>query len=820
MNHPLDPTLTARAQALVAQMTLAEKADFCSGKDFWHLPGLARLDIPSIMVTDGPHGLRKQGQNADHLGAHRSVRATCFPTASGLASSWDLELMHEVGVALGQTCVDEDVSVLLGPGMNIKRSPLCGRNFEYFSEDPLLNGQIAASLVNGIQSQGVGACLKHFAVNNQELGRMYMDAVVDDRTLREIYLRGFEIAVRTAKPWTVMCAYNRLNGVYCSENDWLLNKVLREEWGFEGSVMTDWGAANDRPLGVKAGLDLEMPGSGGVNDALVIQAVTNGDLEEADLDRAIARNIALSLSSFNRQRPATPADPDDQHRLARKAAAQSCVLLKNEKQLLPLSNRSKIVLIGAFADKPRFQGAGSSQVRPTQVDTLRQALTAYLGNMDYAQGYEPVASRYDQTLITEAVALAKRADVTVVYAGLPGIFESEGFDREHLDLPDQHNALITAVCAANPNTVVVLANGAPVTMPWIDQVPAVIEGYLGGQASGSGLADALMGVQNPSGKLAETFPLNLKDVPCTPFFPGERRQIQYREGVYVGYRYYDTARRDVLFPFGHGLSYTDFAYIEANTSNASLTADGSITLSVTIKNTGKRAGAEVIQVYRHSRGSATHQPEQQLCGFAKVFLQSSEVSTVAIELDAENFRTFDHGTNKWVLEAGAVQLRIGSSSRDIRLTQAINVVSTHTFSDVAKTTGAPEFLSPEHSQPLDVSDALFRRMLNRPVPEGEDIRPFHRNSSLAEISTTWFGSKVCEKAIAGFLGGMGLQNADPTTRKMFEEMANHMPLRAAVLFQQGKISFDQIDTLLALLNGQPLKALKLLLKNRRQGATE
>ena len=820
MNHPLDPTLTAQAQALVAQMTLAEKADFCSGKDFWHLPGLARLDIPSIMVTDGPHGLRKQGQNADHLGAHRSVPATCFPTASGLASSWDLELMHEVGVALGQTCVDEDVSVLLGPGMNIKRSPLCGRNFEYFSEDPLLNGKIAASLVNGIQSQGVGACLKHFAVNNQELGRMYMDAVVDDRTLREIYLRGFEIAVRTAKPWTVMCAYNRLNGVYCSEHDWLLNTVLREEWGFEGSVMTDWGAANDRPVGVKAGLDLEMPGSGGVNDALVVQAVANGDLDEADLDRAIARNIALSLSSLNRQKPATPADPDEQHRLARKAAAQSCVLLKNENQLLPLSERSKIVLIGAFAEKPRFQGAGSSQVRPTQVDTLRQALTDYLGDIDYAQGYDPVASRSDQTLITEAVAMAKRADVAVIYAGLPGIYESEGFDREHLDLPDQHNALITAVCAANPNTVVVLANGAPVTMPWIDQVPAVIEGYLGGQASGSGLADALMGVQNPAGKLAETFPLNLKDVPCTPFFPGERRQMQYREGVYVGYRYYDTARRDVLFPFGHGLSYTDFVYVEANTSNASLTADGSITLSVTIKNTGKRAGAEVIQVYRHSRSSATHQPEQQLCGFAKVFLQSLEVATVTIELDAENFRTFDHGTNQWVLEAGAVQLRIGSSSRDIRLTQAINVVSTHTFSDVAKTTGAPEFLSPAHPQALDVSDALFRNMLNRPVPEGEDIRPFHRNSSLAEISTTWLGSKVYEKALAGFLGGMGLQNADPTTRKMFEEMANHMPLRAAVLFQQGKISFDQIDTLLALLNGQPLKALKLLLKNRQQGAEE
>ena len=373
---------------------------------------------------------------------------------------------------------------------------------------------------------------KAFAANNQELGRMYMDAVIDDRTLREIYLRGFEIG-KTAKPWTVMCAYNRLNGVYCSEHDWLLNTVLREEWGFEG-WLTDWGAANDRPRGVKAGLDLEMPGSG-VNNALVVQAVANDDLDEAVI--VLARNIALSLSSFNRQRPATPADPDDQHRLARKAAAQSCVLLKNEKQLLPLSNRSKIVLIGAFADKPRFQGAGSSQVRPTQVDTLRQALTAYLGNMDYAQGYEPVASRYDQTLITEAVALAKRADVTVVYAGLPGIFESEGFDREHLDLPDQHNALITASAPPIPIQLWSLPMAHP-SMPWIDQVPAVIEGYLKSQWQ---RFDALMGVQNPAGKLAETFPLKLKDVPCLLSFPARGDKCSIREGVYVGYRYYDTA---------------------------------------------------------------------------------------------------------------------------------------------------------------------------------------------------------------------------------------------------------------------------------------
>ena len=819
MNYPLDPTLSAQAQALVAQMTLAEKADFCSGKDFWHLPGLERLQVPSIMVTDGPHGLRKQGQGADHLGAHRSIPATCFPTASALASSWDVALMQEVGEALGATCVDEDVSVLLGPGMNIKRSPLCGRNFEYFSEDPFLNGHIAANLVNGIQAQGVGACLKHFAVNNQELGRMYMDAIVDDRALREIYLRGFEIAVKTAKPWTVMCAYNRLNGVFCSEHDWLLNTVLREEWGFDGAVMTDWGAANDRPLGVKAGLDLEMPSSGGINDALVAQAVTDSTLDEADLDRAIVRNITLSLSSLNRQKPATPADADAQHALARKAAAHSCVLLQNKDHVLPLSAQTRVALIGAFAETPRFQGAGSSQVRPTRVETLHAALGEYINDLTYAAGYDPVTSQPDQALIDQAVALAQNAEVAVVYAGLPGIFESEGFDREHLELPGQHTALIQAVAEANPKTVVVLANGAPVTMPWIAQVSSVLEGYLGGQASGGGLADILMGKENPSGKLAETFPIALSDVPSTAWFPGEQRQMQYREGVYIGYRYFDTAKRDVLFPFGHGLSYTEFDYLDVRADNSSLTAERPVTLSVQVKNSGARTGAEVVQVYRHCVGSATHQPEQQLCGFAKILLQPGEIRIVNITLESESFRVFDHGAQRWVLEAGTVQLRIGSSSRDIRLTQAINVVSKQTLSDLAISTPAPEFSPVNAEHAISVSDDLFSKMLGRPAPTGEDIRPFHRNSSLAEIGTTWIGGKIQDKALAEFLGSMGLENADPTTRKMFEEMANHMPLRAIALFQQGKISYHQIDGLVALLNGHPLKALGHIIQHRRARTT-
>ena len=820
MSYPLNPELQDQAQRLVAQMTLAEKVDFCSGKDFWHLPGLERLDIPSIMVTDGPHGLRKQGQNADHLGAHKSIPATCFPTASALASSWDVELMQRIGESLGQTCVDEDVSVLLGPGMNIKRSPLCGRNFEYFSEDPLLSGHIAAALVNGIQSQGVGACLKHFAVNNQELGRMYMDAIVDHRTLREIYLRGFEIAVKTAKPWTVMCAYNRLNGVYCSENAWLLNTVLRQEWGFDGAVMTDWGAANDRPAGVAAGLDLEMPGSGGVNDALVAQAVTAGTLDESILDRAITRNIALSLSSQQRQKPAGALDLDSQHALARSAAAQSCVLLKNTDDLLPLNPNARVALIGAFAKKPRFQGAGSSQVRPTRVETLFEALSERVPNLTYAPGYDPVFSAADAELIDEAASQAAAADLAIVYVGLPGIYESEGFDRTHLDMPEQHNALVSAVCAANPNTVVVLANGAPVTMPWIDEVASVLEGYLGGQASGGGIADVLLGDHNPCGKLAETFPLSLDDVSCTGFFPGANRQMQYREGVYIGYRFVDTAQRPVLFPFGHGLSYTSFEYLTVDASNDSVTAQGTLNLQVTLRNEGTRAGAEVIQVYRDGESSATHQPTQQLCAFAKVMLQAGETQTVDIPIDADNFRTFDHGTQQWVLEAGPVKLRVGSSSRDIRLIHTINVVSNQVLSDVAQSTGAPAFASAdiasEQAQPIQVSDELFGKMLNAAPPQGEPIRPFHRNSSLAEIGTTWLGRKIKDKAMAGFLGGMGLEKADPTTRKMFEEMANHMPLRAIVLFQQGKTSFGQIDGLLALLNGRVFLGIRLLLAERRR----
>ncbi|MED6342091.1 MAG: glycoside hydrolase family 3 C-terminal domain-containing protein [Pseudomonadota bacterium] len=806
MNHPFSAESMAQAQALVSQMTLAEKADFCSGQDFWHLAELSHLGIDKIMVTDGPHGLRKQAKEMDHLGAHRSVPATCFPTASALASSWDTELIQRVGEALGQTCVDEEVSVLLGPGLNIKRNPLCGRNFEYFSEDPFLNGHIAASLVRGIQSQGVGACLKHFAVNNQERGRMFMDAIVDDRTLREIYLKGFEIAVKTAQPWTVMCAYNRLNGLYCSEHDWLLNKVLRDEWGFAGLVMTDWGATNDRVSGVKGGLDLEMPSSGGINDSLVRVAVETGELDEATLDKIVARNVALSLSAKDRQAPSIAADLDAQHALARDAAAQCCVLLKNANQVLPLNAGQSIALIGAFAEKPRFQGAGSSQVRPTQIDTLRAALGEYTDSITYAAGYDPKHSEPDQALIDEAVALAQAAEVAVVFAGLPGIYESEGFDREHMGLPAQHDALIRAVAAANLRTVVVLANGAPVEMPWVGEVDAVLEAYLGGQAAGGGIADVLMGKHNPSGKLAETFALQLSDIPSQPWFPGADRQMQYREGVYIGYRYFDSAQRPVLFPFGHGLSYTEFAISQAILSNDTLTAQGPVKLTVEVQNTGALDGAEVVQVYRHMKHSALHRPEQELCGFAKVHLAAGASGSVEIDLAPECFQVFDHGQQRWVLEAGGVELRIGVSSRDIRLRKMLNVASVDVPSELATQVARPEFLPADSNPAIAVSDELFGQMLNGPVPQGEKVRPFHRNSSVGELGQSWLGAKFRAKMRERFIGGMGLDKADETTRKMFTEMADNMPLRAIVLFQRGKLSYAQIDCLLALLNGRYLDA--------------
>ena len=809
-----------QAQSLVAQMSLEEKAAFCSGRSFWHLEACERLGVASIMLTDGPHGLRKQAGDADHVGLGNSVPATCFPTACALASSWDRDLLRKVGVALGEQCAAEDVAVLLGPGMNIKRHPLCGRNFEYFSEDPLQSGELAAALIEGIQSQGVGACVKHFAVNNQEQGRMFVDAIVDERTLREIYLRGFEIAVRKARPWTVMCAYNRLNGAYCSEHDWLLNQVLRGDWGFQGAVVTDWGAANDRVLGVSAGLDLEMPASGGINDRRLVAAVRDGRLPEADLDQAVARNLSLALLGAELRKRKGVADHDAHHALARRVAGECAVLLKNEGPLLPLAPSARVAVIGAFAKQPRYQGAGSSQVNPTRLDCAFDAIAEILGDgtpqLSYAPGYDPARSEPDAELIAEAAAVAARAEVAVVFAGLPGIYESEGFDRSHMALPEQHDRLIEAVCEANPNTVVVLANGAPVAMPWVGAPKAILEGYLAGQGGGAAMADVLFGRVNPSGKLAETFPLRQADVPADRWFPGTGRQVHYREGLHVGYRYFDTAAAPVLFPFGHGLGYTRFEYGQLELSADAFEPGGELTVSLALTNSGERAGSEVVQLYVHAAQSSVHRPEQELRAFAKVALAPGETRRVTLTLDDAAFAIYDTGAGTWIVEAGEFEIRLGASSRDIRLRTRLKVHSGQRLSASAR--GAGGDLPPQLGDGgLDGSDAAFAALLGKPVPAPEPSRPYHLNSSLGEIGETALGRIVRSKVASGFQKRMGVDAADETTARMFEAMANNMPLRSLALFSGGRLSFNGINVLVALLNRRVFTALRLLLRRSGDG---
>lgn len=794
------------AADLVARMTVEEKAAFCSGRGFWHLEALPRLGIQRVMVTDGPHGLRKQAGSADHVGLNRSVPATCFPTASALACSWDISLLEEIGVALGREAAAENVAVLLGPGINIKRHPLCGRNFEYYSEDPLLAGELAAAFIRGVQSQGVGTSLKHYAVNNQEQARMTVDVIVDERTLREIYLKGFEIAVRKAQPWTVMCAYNRVNGTYCGEHDWLLNQVLRGEWGFEGLVMSDWGATNDRVAGVARGLDLEMPGSGGANDRRVQAAVAAGELDEALLDRAVIRNVSLSLLGADLATGSPAVDLDAHHALARRAAAECAVLLKNDGALLPLDPAARLAVVGAFAKTPRFQGTGSSQVNPTRVDDAHSAITEVLGReAAYAPGYDPRLSAPDPALIEEAVAVAREAEVVVLFAGLPGIYESEGFDREHLSLPAQHDRLIEAVCAVNPNVVVVLANGAPVTMPWLGAARALLEGYLGGQAGGSGVVDVLFGRDGPGGRLAETFPASASAVGADAWFPGEGRQVAYREGLYVGYRQPGLA---AAFPFGHGLSYTTFEYADLALSAADLDAGDGLEVRLSVCNTGAVAGSEVIQLYVSDPECRVYRPERELRAFTRVRLAPDERQEVCLRLARDAFAFYDPVAGGWVVEPGEFLIRVGASSVDIRLEARVQVRSDDHIG--TGPVAGPDCLGGA----LGCGDDTFAAMLGHPLPAREPVRPFHLNSSVNEIAATWLGRRLKERIVAGFRARMGGASEDEVLNRMFETMAGEMPLRGLELFSGGQLARRQLDILIALLNRQPLRALALWLRRR------
>lgn len=659
---------------ILKEMTLQEKAGLCSGENFWFTKAIERLGIPGIMVTDGPHGLRKQAEQADHLGLNASIKAVCFPAGCALASSFDRGLVQSVGEKLGEEAWSENVHTLLGPAINIKRSPLCGRNFEYLSEDPYLAGELAASYINGVQSKGVGVSVKHFACNNQERRRMSVNAKVSQRALREIYLAAFETAVKKAHPWTMMCSYNRINGVYSCENEWLLDKVLRKEWGFDGVVMTDWGAMNDRCKALKAGLELEMPSSHGERDRKIMEAVENGELSMETLDRAVKR-LLLWIKKGMGDSERVPYSKEEHHRFAREAAGECAVLLKNENSVLPLASGERIAFIGGFARAPRYQGGGSSHINSFQVtDALRAAGDEV--EIVYAEGFPTEGDPYDEQLAQEAVRAAKDCSVAVIFAGLPESFESEGFDRTHLNLPSCQNRLIEEIVAVQPNTVVVLHNGSPVEMPWADRVAAILELYLAGEAAGEAAVDLLFGRKNPCGKLAETFPLRLQDTPCYLDFPGTDEETVYSEDIYVGYRYYDARERAVLFPFGYGLSYTSFALSHPVLSADRIHSGETVEVSVSIKNTGSRAGKEVVQLYvAPPRSRAAFRPVKELKGFEKVELQPGESKTVVFQLDLRSFAYYEPHVSDWYAPGGEYRILLGTSSVDLPLCETVELLS-------------------------------------------------------------------------------------------------------------------------------------------------
>jgi beta-glucosidase len=727
--------------AILAEMTLEEKAALCDGSDFWHLKGMEKYDIPVIMVCDGPHGLRKKDYEKKGSSLSASVPSISFPTAATTAASWDPELVYEMGQALGKKCLKEQVGVLLGPGVNMKRSPLCGRNFEYFAEDPELAGEMAAGFINGVQSMGVGTSLKHFAVNSQETRRMVVDSVVDERALREIYLRAFEIATKKAAPWTVMNSYNKINGYHGSENYHTQTEILRNEWGWNGVVVSDWGAVNKRVDGMKAGNDLEMPSSSGTGTAKIVEAVKNGELDEAVVDARALNVLMLMKKCVDGAKENYEYNDADDQPLARRIAAGCMVLMKND-GILPLDTPKKIAVIGALAKTPRYQGAGSSHIVPTQLDNAFDELAKLGVNAEYAQGYELTAkkAKNNDKLIAEAAQLAGKVDTAVVFIGLTDEYEAEGYDRTHMKLPDAHDKLVDAVVKANPNTIVVLAGGSPVEMPWNDSVKAVLNSYLGGQAGGGAVADILTGKVNPSGKLPETYPLVYADTPAVNNFPGNPATVEHRESIYIGYRYYEKAGQAVRYPFGHGLSYTTFKYSDIKLDKTDADENDEITVSFKVKNTGTVAGAEIAQLYVADKESTIFRPVKELKGFKKVFLEAGEEKEISIKLGKRAFAFWNVNANDWTVESGAFEILVGASSADIRLTAEVNIKAAQTeIPDYSKT--APVYYT---GKVQDVPDNQYTAVLGRAIPakDRDPAKPFSIEDNFEYCRTSKHGAKM------------------------------------------------------------------------------
>lgn len=792
----------------IKNMTLDQKIAFCSGKTFWKTKGYPELNIPPIFLSDGPHGLRKQEGEADHLGLNASKSTTCFPTASTVAATWDLSLVERMGEAIGKEAVKVGVNVVLGPGTNMKRNPLCGRNFEYFSEDPYLSGKLSAAWINGVQKTGTGVSLKHFALNNQELKRMSNDVRVDERALREYYLPAFEIAVKEANPATLMCAYNMVEGTYCSDNKRLISDILRDEWDFKGAVMTDWGAMNDRIEAFKAGLDLEMPGSQGRFDKEVKQAVEEGRLDEAYIDTSVDRLIALIERTTKRNEENIPEDIfEKNHKLAYEVALAGGVLLKNEENILPLNKKEKIAVIGKLAEVPRYQGTGSSLVSPTKVVSLLEAMRASAENVAYSDGYT-IKDRGDEVLVNKAVKLAASSDKVVLCLGLTDIFESEGFDRLHMRIPSNQISLLKAVAGVNSQIILVLVGGSAVEMPWETYAKGILHMQLSGQAAGQAAADLLLGKTSPSGKLAETYPLKYEDVVNSNYYGVDPKQTPYLESMYCGYRYFSTAKKPVRYPFGYGLSYTQFQYSDINVKTVEAYK---IEVTVNITNAGNYEGAEVVQVYIEAQTGGVYRPLKELKGFIKVSLKPGETKRAQITLDKRSFSIYEAVKKDWVVERGNYKLKIGANCEDIRLEKVLNLDGvdpkrSSCCSWYYTLKGAPskaDFLTIHKSYPEYIKKTKGT---------------YDLTSSIKEMMETSLFCKLMykgmEKTIAKGTGGK-VDYSNPAFKMLMDSAADN-PMKAMSLFSPESLPVEVACFIVDLANGHFLKGLRKLIKAKKE----
>ena len=792
--------MSLKYEAIINQMSLEEKARMMSGKNTWETVDYPEYGIPSMAMSDGPHGLRRQAGTGDHLGLNASLPATCFPTAATIANSWDEKLGEEIGKALGEEAVTMDVNVVLGPGLNIKRSPLCGRNFEYFSEDPYHAGKMAAAYVRGIQSQGISACPKHFAANSQELRRMAMNSVVDERTFREIYTTGFEIAVKEGKAKSIMSSYNEINGVYANENYHLLREILVDEWGFDGYVVSDWGASNDHAKGVENGSHLEMPGTGKAGANEIIRAVHAGTLKEEILDERLDEllDVIFATHEATEKAKGTKFDVEAHHKLARRAAEESIVLLKNEENILPLAKGSKVVVIGDFAKSPRYQGAGSSLVNPAKTP---EAILDCIGKsglelVSFEQGYIR-NKKTNQELLSKAVEAAKTAEKVLVFCGLDEVSESEGLDRTHMRMPQAQNELITELVKVNKNVIIVLSAGSSIEMPWFDDVKAVLHGYLGGQAGASAMLRVITGEVCPSGKLNETYPFRYEDTPAYKYFPSKERSSEYREALYVGYRYYDTVGKEVRFPFGYGLSYTRFSYENLKVTNN--------TVSFIIRNIGNVDGAEIAQVYVGRTSDTVFRPKKELKGFKKIFLKAGEQQEVTIALDDKAFRFYDTRTNTWEVESGNYQIYVGANVEDIRLESDLEIEGTVENGGYNKEE-LPSYFSGEIE---NVPEEQYETLYGRTLPDGSWDGEIQLNDAVCQL---YYGKSILGKILCAVLKGL-IRRADkkgfPSLNALF---IYNMPIRGFARMTGGMLSIGMSEALVEIANGHRIKGTGHLIK--------